>query len=91
MAIATVKIHPFRYANFVHLDLPQIPNNPVIGDVPLDVGEAFPTDDAAAHFWDELKAGWIKHVAKRRNSGIHDGKCATQDDESCDCGASVNG
>lgn len=67
MAIATIKIHPFRYANFIHLDVPKT-NGPDLPDIPLDVAEAFPTDAAAAEFWDELKAGWIKHVADRRGS-----------------------
>jgi len=66
MALATIKIHPFTYANFVHLDIPRTVG-PTPEDVSLDVGKAFPTDAAAAEFWDELKAGWIKHVAKRRD------------------------
>lgn len=65
MAIATIKVHPIRYPNFVHLDIPQT-QGPQLPDIPMDVASAFPTDEAAAAFWDELKAGWIKHVAERR-------------------------
>lgn len=68
MAIATIKVHPIRYPNFVHLDVPQT-QGPQVPDIPLDVKDAFPTDEAAAAFWDELKAGWIKHVAERRTVG----------------------
>jgi hypothetical protein len=69
MAIATIKIHPFRYANFVHLAIDQKIPGQAEGDVALDVGQAFPTDEAAATFWDELKAGWIMHCRQRRSSG----------------------
>jgi hypothetical protein len=74
MAIATIKILPFRYANFVHLDVPAVKGNPPPGeDIALDVGEAFPTDQAAADFWDELKEGWIMHCRQRRTSGEQHG------------------
>lgn len=67
MAIASIKIVPFRYANFVHLDIDKKIPGQTEADVALDVGKAFPNDDAAAEFWDELKAGWIKHVKERRS------------------------
>ena len=68
MAITTVKIHPMRYPNFVHLVVPNVPGQ-AQGDVALDVIDAFPTEEAAAAFWDEAKEGWLKHVAARRASG----------------------
>lgn len=68
MTVATIKILPFRYPNFVHLDVPQT-QGPQLPDIPMDVKDAFPTDEVAAQFWDELKTGWIQHVAERRSSG----------------------
>lgn len=67
MAIATIKVLPIRYPNFVHLDVPQTVG-PQLPDIPMDVGDAFPSDDAAANFWDELKQGWIMHCRQRRSS-----------------------
>lgn len=73
MAIAKIKIHPFRYSNFVHLVIDgKIPGQ-AQGDVALDVSTAFPTDEAAAEFWDELREGWISHVRARRSSVNGDG------------------
>lgn len=65
MATTTVKVHPMRYANYVHLVVPNVPGQ-ASGDVALDVAEAFPTEAAAAEFWDEAKSGWLKHVAARQ-------------------------
>lgn len=71
MAIATVKVHPIRYPNFVHLVIPKT-MGPELPDVPFDVADAFPTDEAAAAFWEESKEGWIKHVAERRAGSATD-------------------
>lgn len=67
MAIASVKVRPFQYANFVHLVIKDIPGQ-AKGDVALDVGDAFPTDAAAGDFWDELREGWIMHCRQRRTT-----------------------
>jgi len=66
VAVTTIKIRPFRYSNFVHLAIDEKIPGQAQGEVALDVGDAFPTDEAAAEFWDELKEGWIMHCRQRR-------------------------
>lgn len=67
MAITTIKIAPYRYPNFVHLAIDKKIPGQSQDDVAMDVGDAFPTDDAAATFWDELKQGWLMHCRQRRS------------------------
>lgn len=68
MAITTIKVQPFRYANYVHLAIDKKIPGQAQDDVAMDVGAAFPTDEAAAEFWEELKQGWIMHCRQRRSS-----------------------
>jgi hypothetical protein len=55
----TIRVEPFRMPNYMR---------PVgmSSDSTMDVGLLFPTDEAAAVFWDELKTKWLQHVAERR-------------------------
>jgi len=73
MAIVTIKTKPFRYSNFVHLPIPDLPGQ-AGSEFAVDVGHAFPTDEDAARYWEEAKAGWIKHVAERRAALTHSGE-----------------
>ena len=65
MAIVTIRTKPFSYANFVHLDIPNLPGQHDVSAA-IDVGQAFPTDEDAARYWDDAKAGWMENVRQRR-------------------------
>jgi hypothetical protein len=56
----TVKAKPFLLPNFLRLEVGE-------GELTMRVGALFPTDEDAAKFWDESKARWVAHVAKRRS------------------------
>lgn len=57
----TVQVEAFKMPNYM-----RIVNLPA-SDM-MDVGHLFPTDEAAAEFWDGLKTKWIQHVAERRSA-----------------------
>jgi len=55
----TVQVEAFKMPNYM-----RIVNLPA-SDM-MDVGHLFPTDEAAAEFWESLKLKWIQHVTERR-------------------------
>lgn len=60
----TVKIQMFNLPNFLKIDAPGASAD--AGS--LDVAHLFPDDQSAREFWDDCKARWVEHVAKRRAS-----------------------
>lgn len=58
--IAVVKVGMFRLPNFLQVNGT---------DIHMDIGELFPTDEAAKEFWEGCANDWICHVAERRARG----------------------
>lgn len=61
MTIVTIKAKAFSYPNYLLLEIPGHDDT-----ISMDVADAFPSDEAAAEYWDEAKNGWIDHVKARR-------------------------
>lgn len=61
MSTVTIKARKFNFPNFMLLEIPGHDDT-----VSMDVGAAFPSDESAGEYWDELRNLWIDHVKARR-------------------------
>lgn len=57
-----VHAQPFMFPTFLRLVIPG--NEDTIG---MNVGDAFPTDESAGAYWDELRDQWIQHCRLKRS------------------------
>lgn len=63
MTSIVIKAKRHTFPNFLLLDIPGITRDE---NRSIDVGAAFPSDELAGEYWDNLRDQWIEHVKARR-------------------------